>query len=199
MKTKHSEVSAKANIRESGCYAVTKTNNRSKLATTLFAAGLALAAAVPAAASPGYGPGMREMTPEMQQRMQSRQQAHLDRMANRLEIKASQQDAWQAYVKVHQEMFDGSMKPAPKDADATTIARHRADMAAKMAQKLALHADATAKLQSVLTPEQAKTLADMTRQPMGGRHGGKGGFGQRGEQGPRGQMGGMGGGMGGMR
>ena len=174
---------------------------RSKLATTLVAAGLALAAAVPAAASPGYGPGpgMREMTPEMQQRMQSRMQARLDKMAQRLEIKASQQDAWQAYVKVHKEMFDGGMQPAPKDADAATIARHRADMAAKMAQKLAIHADATAKLQSALTPEQAKTLADMTRQPMGGRHGMHGG---RGEQGPRGQMGGMGGmggGMGGMR
>ena len=174
---------------------------RSKLATTLVAAGLALAAAVPAAASPGYGPGpgMREMTPEMQQRMQSRMQARHDRMANRLEIKASQQDAWQAYVKVHQEMFDGSIKPAPKDADAATIVRHRADMAAQMATKLATLADATAHLQSALTPEQAKTLADMTRHPMGGRHGMHGG---RGEQGPRGQMGGMGGmggGMGGMR
>ena len=163
---------------------------RSKLVTTLVAAGLALAAAVPAAASPGYGPGMREMTPEMQQRMQSRMQARLDKMAQRLEIKASQQDAWQAYVKVHKEMFDGGMQPAPKDADAATIARHRADMAAKMAQKLAIHADATAKLQSALTPEQAKTLADMTRQPMGGRHGGKGG---RGGDGPMGGMGGMGG------
>jgi hypothetical protein len=66
-------------------------------------------------------------------------------------------------------------------------------MAAKMAQKLAVHADATAKLQSALTPEQAKTLADMTRHPMGGRHGGKGGFGGRGEHGPMGGMGGMGG------
>ena len=171
---------------------------RSKLATTLVAAGLALSATLAAVplASAAPGPGMREMTPEMQQRMQTRMQARLDQMANRLEIKASQQDAWQAYAKVHQQLFDGSMKPAPKDADAATIARHRADMAAKMAQKLAIHADATAKLQSALTPEQAKTLADMTRQPMGGRHGMHGG---RGEQGPRGQMGGMGGGMGGMR
>jgi hypothetical protein len=168
-----------------------KPTTRSKLGAALFAAGLALAAAVPAAASPG--PGMREMTPEMQERMQSRMQARLDMMANRLEIKASQQDAWQAYVKTHKEMFDGGMKPAAKDADAATLARHRADMAAQMATKLATLADATAKLQSALTPEQAKTLADMTRHPMGGRHGGEGGFGGRGEHGPRGQMGGMGG------
>ena len=171
---------------------------RSKLVTALLAAGLALAAAAPASAMPG--PGMREMTPEMQERMQSRMQARLDRMANRLEIKASQQDAWQAYVKVHKEMFDGGIKPAPKDADAAAIARHRADTAAKMAQKLATLADATARLQSALTPEQAKTLADMTRHPMGGRHGKHGGFGGRGEHGHRGMMGGgMGGGLGGMR
>jgi hypothetical protein len=172
------------------------TNTRSKLATAFVAAGLAFAAALPAAASPGFGPGMggREMTPEMQERMQSRMQSRLDKMAQRLEIKASQQDAWQAYAKVHKEQFDpAAMKAPAKDADAATIARHRADMAAKMATKLATLADATAKLQGALTPEQAKTLADMTRHPMGGRHGG------RSEHGPRGQMGGMGGGMGGMR
>lgn len=170
-----------------------KIHTRSKLAAALLSASLALAAAVPAAASPG--PGMREMTPEMQERMQSRMQAHLDKMANRLEIKASQQDAWQAYAKVHKEMFDGSIKPVAKDADAATIARYRADMAAQMAKKLDTLADATAKLQSALTPEQAKTLADMTRHPMGGRHGMQG---SRGEHGSRGQMGGMGG-MGGPR
>jgi hypothetical protein len=172
-----------------------KQNTRSKIATALFAAGLALAAAVPASAAPGPGPGMREITPEMQARMQSRMQARLDKMAERLEIKASQQDAWQAYAKVHKEMFDARPTPPAKDADAATLARHRADMAAKMAQKLTVLADATAKLQSALTPEQAKTLADMTRHPMGGRHGKHGG---RGEQGSRGQMGGMGG-MGGPR
>jgi hypothetical protein len=166
-----------------------KSITRSKLTTVLFAAGLALAAAVPASASPG--PGMREMTPEMTERMQSRMQARLDKMAQRLEIKASQQDAWQAYAKVHKDMFDGSMKAPAKDADAATLARHRADMAAKMATKLSTLADATAKLQSALTPEQAKTLADMTRHPMGGRHGGQGGFGGRGEHGHRGPMGGM--------
>jgi hypothetical protein len=102
-------------------------------------------------------------------------------------------------VKVHKEQFEpGAMKRAPKDADAATLARHRADMAAKMATKFATLADATAKLQSALTPEQAKTLADMTRHPMGGRHGKHGGFGGRGHRGMMGGVGGMGG-MGGMR
>lgn len=171
------------------------TITRNKLATALLAAGLTLAAAAPASAAPGMG--MRETTPEMQARMQSRLQARLDKMAERLEIKASQQDAWQAYVKVHKEMFDARPTPPAKDADAATIARQRADMAAHMAAKLATLAEATAKLQSVLTPEQAKLLADMTRQPLGERHGKHGG---RGEHGQRGMMGGgMGGGMGGMR
>jgi hypothetical protein len=178
-----------------------KSITRNKLATALFAAGLALAAAVPASAAPGPGPGAREMTPEMQaqmqQRMQSRMQARLDKMAERLEIKASQQDAWQTYAKVYQGMFDARPTPPAKDADAATLMRHRADRAAQMATKLTTLADATAKLQSALTPEQAKTLADMTRHPMGGRHGKHGG---RGEHGSRGQMGGMGGvgGVGGM-
>ena len=161
-----------------------KAITRSKLTTALVAAGLALSATLAAVplASAAPGPGMREMTPEMTERMQSRMQSRLDKMAQRLEIKASQQDAWQAYAKVHKEQFDpAAMKAPAKDADAATIARHRADTAAQMAQKLAVLADATAKLQSALTPEQAKTLADMTRHPMGGRHGG------------RGQMGGMGG------
>ena len=173
-----------------------KAITRSKLTATLVAAGLALSATLAAvpAVSAAPGPGAREMTPEMQERMQSRLQARLDKMANRLEIKASQQDAWQAYAKVHKEQFDpAAMKPPAKDADAAAIARHRADTAAKMAQKLTVLADATAKLQSALTPEQAKTLADMTRHPMGGRHGGPG---SRGEHGPRGPMGG---GMSGMR
>lgn len=178
-----------------------KAITRSKLTATLVAAGLALSATLAAvpAVSAAPGPGAREMTPEMQERMQSRLQARLDKMANRLEIKASQQDAWQAYAKVHKEMFDARPTPPAKDADAAAIARHRADMAAKMAQKLAVLADATAKLQSALTPEQAKTLADMTRHPMGGRHGGPGGRGEHSRHGQMGGMGGMGGGMGGMR
>lgn len=153
------------------------TPRLTRLAAAL-AAGLALAAAVPASASPG--PGFREMTPEMTERMRDHMQARLDRMAERLEIKASQQDAWKAYAKVHQDMFDGSIKPAPKDADAAAIVRHRADTAALMAKKLATLADATAELQKVLTPEQNKLLAGMVRRPMGGRFGGPGEHGRHG-------------------
>ena len=165
--------------------------SRNRLAVSLLSAGLALAVAMPATAAPvsGPGPGRHAMTPEMQERRQARLQARIDQMANRLEIKASQQDAWQAYAKVLKEQFDpAAMQAPPKDADAAALARHRADAAALRANKLAALADATAKLQSALTPEQAKTLAELTRHPMGQHRGGA-----RGEQGPRGPMGGMGG------
>jgi hypothetical protein len=160
---------------------------RSRLATAVVAAALAGAAA--ASPGDGFGAGMHEITPQMQERMQSRLQARLDKMADRLQIKASQQEAWQAYVKAHKEQFDpAALKALPQEADAATIARHRADRAALMAQRLAAIADATAKLQSALTPEQAKTLADILRHPMG--EGRRGGWGGRGEHGPRGPMGG---------
>lgn len=166
-----------------------KSITRSKLGAALLAAGLALAAVTPVGAAPG--PGFRgEMTPQMQERMQAR----LDSMARRLEIKASQQDAWQAYAKVSKEMFDARPTPPAKDADAAALARHRADAAAQRAQKLAALADATAKLQSALTPEQARTLADIMRHPMGahrGTWGGSGGRGDRGHHGPMSDMGGM--------
>ncbi|MDR2240939.1 MAG: Spy/CpxP family protein refolding chaperone [Zoogloeaceae bacterium] len=163
-----------------------KSTSRNTLAAALLAAGLAFTAAAPTASAADAG---RQITPEMQQRMQSRQQARLDKMAERLQITAAQQDAWQAYVKVRKDMFDGSFTRAPKDADAATLARHRADRAAQMAQKLATLADATAKLQSALTPEQVKTLTDLTRHPMGHGKGKRGDFDGRGKRGDRGDRG----------
>jgi hypothetical protein len=82
----------------------------------------------------------------------------MDRMADRLEIKASQQNAWQAYTKV----LDAAMTPPARNAetksDAASITRLHADMAAMRAQKLAQVADATAKFQEVLGPEQRQTF-----------------------------------------
>lgn len=153
---------------------------RNQIAAALLGAGFALALAAPASAQPGWDHGPREMTPEMQQRMQTRQQQRLDRMAQRLEIKPSQQEAWQAYAKARQELFAARPAAPARDADAATLARYRADRAAEMAQRLAALADATAKLQGVLEPAQAKTLAELTRRPVGDgdgwgkRHGGRG-------------------------
>ena len=96
--------------------------------------------------------------------------AKLDRDANRLEIKASQQTAWQSYASARMAFADRSMvRPAP-DADAAAIAKLRADRAAEAARKLATLADATAKLESVLSPEQRKTLDQIARGHHHHRH-----------------------------
>ena len=93
----------------------------------------------------------------------------LDAMANRLEIKASQQNAWQAYAKAVEAMADHPRKHPAEDADATTIAKFHADMAAEMASKLKKVSDATAKLEAALAPEQRKTLDQAAREF--GQHG----------------------------
>ena len=87
----------------------------------------------------------------------------LDEAANRLEIKASQQKAWQAYTKSLEAMAAHPDKHPAEDADAATIARFHADIASQMAAKLQKVADATAKLQAALTPEQRKTFDQMAR------------------------------------
>lgn len=82
----------------------------------------------------------------------------VDAMANRLEIKASQQGAWQTFVGALEAAADWPATPAEAKTDAASIARRHAERAAAWAQKLGQIADATAKLQQVLDPEQRKTL-----------------------------------------
>lgn len=100
---------------------------------------------------------------EHAQKLEAHMKARLEKMAARLEIRASQQPAWNDYVKARELMTSGRpARPGP-DADAATIARSRAELAAAMAQKLALVSEATAKLQAVLDDNQQKTLNQMTR------------------------------------
>jgi len=103
-------------------------------------------------------------------RMERRQEwihSRLERTEDRLEIKASQHDAWQAFAKSVEAfgMKPAGSRPGP-DADAASIARFRADRAADMAQKLAQVADATAKLQSVLNDDQRKVFDEMAHRFM---------------------------------
>ena len=121
-----------------------------------------------------------------------------ERMAARLEIKASQQGAWQAYTKTLESAFTPAARQHDGKTDAASITRAHAEMAAARAQKLAQIADATAKLQEVLTPDQRKTLDQMVEHAMhrmGHRHGFHGengamehehGHGDRSEHGGRG-------------
>jgi hypothetical protein len=101
----------------------------------------------------------------MKQHMQEHIKIRLDRLAQRLEIKASQQPVWENFAKSVEMLADGNAKKPDMDADAATIARYRADRASEMAGKLSRIADATAKLQAALNPDQRKVL-DQTAQQM---------------------------------
>jgi hypothetical protein len=131
---------------------------------------------------------------------QHRQQwvhAKLERDANRLEIKASQQAAWQEYAKARTALAERQMMRPSQDLDAAGLAKLHADRVADAARKLAVLADATAKLEVVLSPDQRQTLDQMARhghhrghghhEHGHGDRGGPGGHeGHEGHEGPRG-------------
>jgi hypothetical protein len=87
----------------------------------------------------------------------------LDKNANRLEIKASQQVAWEAYADARKALAEKTLIKLPENADAAAFTRHRAERVTEFAQKLTTLADATAKLQDMLSPEQRKTLDQIVR------------------------------------
>ncbi|HUW77067.1 MAG TPA: Spy/CpxP family protein refolding chaperone, partial [Gallionella sp.] len=112
-----------------------------------------------AMADPAAHCGHQQMTQEqIQQHMQERMKTRMDTLAQRLEIKASQQSVWEGFAKSIETLPEQNAKQPADDADAATIARYHADRAAKMASKLAKVADATAKLEAALTPDQRKVL-----------------------------------------
>jgi hypothetical protein len=131
--------------------------------TALLCAGLGTAwAAEPA---PAAQDGPREA---MAQHAQRHVQEHLDGLAARLEIKASQEPAWQSFSAAFREL----MTPRPRLArdakpgsgpDAATMAREQAERAAARAQHLARLADATSQLEQVLGPEQRLVLDEAAR------------------------------------
>ena len=117
----------------------------------------------------GRGPAPRAQMSEadraqMRERMQARMSQRLDRLAARLEIKASQQDAWASYRKT----VESLMQDRPQ----------------RRAKSLFVMADATGNLQQVLDPAQRKVLDEITRNF--GRHGRRGGHPGGDHQGPRG-------------
>lgn len=89
--------------------------------------------------------------------------ARLDKLAGRLEIKASQQAIWGEYVKSVEMVAEQNVKKPNDDADATTISRYRAERATEFAKKLNTISDATSKLQAVLTEDQQKIFNQISR------------------------------------
>ncbi len=103
-------------------------------------------------------------------------QWHLDNLADRLEIQASQEPAWQKFEAALRNVmtFHWKMMTAPlpgPDANAATIARLRADRAAEQARNLDRLAKATAGLRQVLTTNQREVLDEVASRYAGHRFG----------------------------
>jgi HD-GYP domain-containing protein (c-di-GMP phosphodiesterase class II) len=96
--------------------------------------------------------------------------ARLDKLAERLEIKASQQNAWDAFSKSLEALIEHKVKTIDENADAATIARYQADRANEFAGKLNVVADATSTLQKSLNEEQRKILNQVSRHFLHRRH-----------------------------
>lgn len=89
----------------------------------------------------------------------------LDKEAAWLEIKASQQLAWEAFTAANMELISrlGERKPLSPGVDAATAMRQHAEHAAAFAQSISRLASATESLQSVLGEDQRKVLDRIVR------------------------------------
>lgn len=140
--------------------------------------GVALAAAaVPALSQPGPHPeGMKAHRMVDEADRVAFAQKRLDRLAGRLEIKASQQAAWKAYSQVVIEQARRMAPPRPDaKADAATVLRARAEQMNQRSRQLGQLADATARLSAALSAEQRQVLDASVREHgrFHHRHGGK--------------------------
>ena len=144
--------------------------------TAILAAALTALAAAPAlsfaeGAGPKPGPmagSIPEHTRHHQFSPEERSQwvkMHLDREAAMLELKASQESAWDAYAAATLELMNagGMHNPLPANLDASALMRLHAEHATAFAQRLSTLADATAKLEAVLNDDQRQVLDRLVR------------------------------------
>lgn len=94
----------------------------------------------------------------------------LDKLSQRLEIRSSQQAAWDRFAQSVEMLAEHDIRQPGKGADAATIARYHADRATDFAKKLGVIADATDNLQKVLTEDQRKVFNQAARLAMHRRH-----------------------------
>lgn len=139
-----------------------------KMILASLAIGFAFIGSSVVMASPGEHCDQKQASPE---KMHGHMKARLDKLAERLEIKSSQQAAWGEFTKSVEMLAERSVKKPSGDADATTISRYRAEKATEFAKKLTKIADATAKLQKLLTDDQKKTLNQVSRRFLHRDHG----------------------------
>jgi hypothetical protein len=119
--------------------------------------------------------GMEEHMKGMQAHHEAMLKHALDAGAERLELKASQMPAWQAFssafIALHQHPAMGPMGMMGGDKqDAAAIVRDAADHAAEHARKLAAVADAAGKLQATMSDNQKTLFTGMVRQHIARMH-----------------------------
>lgn len=138
--------------------------------------GLVSSSAAEPAAPPAAG-APHTLHDSMEQHWSRHVEEHLDKLAERLEIKASQEPAWQKFSAAfretmrqhallgHPPMWAAQSGRAPDAGpdDAAALAREQADRAQKHAQALAQLAEATAALQQSLGPEQRLVFNEAAR------------------------------------
>jgi hypothetical protein len=153
-----------------------KLTTRSSLAAVWLAASGALALSAPAQAHEQWDHGGHHGKEFTAQDHEAWAKKHLDKEASMLEIKASQEAAWDAYAAAKLDLmnsFGSMMKEGHHDdGDAATMARKHAEHATQIAQKLTALADATEKLQAALSEDQRKVLNRIAHHHHGfGEHG----------------------------
>jgi len=114
----------------------------------------------------------QQMKPEQAdpEKMREHMKNRLGKLAERLEIKASQQAAWGEFAKSVELLAERNMKRPSDDADAATISRYQADRAAEFANKLNSIANAIAKLQTALSDDQRKILNQVSHRLLNMKH-----------------------------
>ncbi|MGA7749191.1 MAG: Spy/CpxP family protein refolding chaperone [Gallionella sp.] len=121
-----------------------------------------------AMASPGGHCDHEQMSSE---KMHEFMKARLEKLAGRLEIKSSQLASWEEFTKSVELLSERHAKEPKDDADAATVSRYRAERATELAKNLTTIADATAKLQTVLTEDQKKIFNQESHRFLHNRHG----------------------------
>jgi len=111
--------------------------------------------------------GHEQMSAE---KMQEHMKANLGKLSERLEIKSSQQATWGEFAQSVETLTARNIKKPDEGADAATVSRFRADRATEFARKLTEIANATAKLQTVLTEDQRKILNQASHRFLHKKH-----------------------------
>lgn len=162
---------------------------RTIAAGALFCAAALSALAAPDTPGPGQGmgpgPGMH-MGPDdgqntdVREMMRERIEARMDKLAARLELKASQQAVWKEFVAAVVKVTEIKLKQPGPDATAAQVAHYRAKRARLLADVLENIARKTDKLEAALTKEQREVLDNDFRNYPGMHRGNTDGRGGKG-------------------